>query len=222
MCFWVGFDGADPCVRVAAAVLFGVLGGTVCNFATQLKFYLHYDDALDIFAVHTIGGIVGNVRVFPLSPPPARTLTTLASRRAAAQILTGLFAQSSVAGFDGIALIPGGWLDRHYIQLGYQIADSMSGMAYSFVLTTIILWIMHYIPGLRMRTTEEAEVVGMDDYDMGEFAYDYVGLEADLGVRDVEGGLRKELENHTDGGREPRHHVVEAASSAASDEEKRV
>ena len=113
MCFWVWFGGADPCVRVAAAVLFGVLGGTVCNFATQLKFYLHYDDALDIFAVHTIGGIVGNVRVFPLSPPPARTLTTLASRRAAAQILTGLFAQSSVAGFDGIALIPGGWLDRH-------------------------------------------------------------------------------------------------------------
>ena len=41
-------------------------------------------------------------------------------------------------------------------------------------------------------------------------------------MRDVEGGLRKELENHTDGGREPRHHVVEAASSAASDEEKRV
>ncbi|ETW76197.1 ammonium transporter [Heterobasidion irregulare TC 32-1] len=184
-------------VGAPAAVLFGVLGGTVCNFATQLKFYLHYDDALDIFAVHTIGGIVGN-------------------------ILTGLFAQSSVAGFDGIASIPGGWLNRHYIQLGYQIADSMSGMAYSFVLTTIILWIMHYIPGLRMRTTEEAEVVGMDDYDMGEFAYDYVGLEADLGVRDVEGGLRKELENHTDGGREPRHHVVEAASSAASDEEKRV
>ena len=38
-----------------------MIGGTVCNFATQLKFYLDYDDALDIFAVHAIGGMVGNV-----------------------------------------------------------------------------------------------------------------------------------------------------------------
>jgi hypothetical protein len=32
----------------AAAVAFGVLGGTACNFATQLKFILGYDDALDV------------------------------------------------------------------------------------------------------------------------------------------------------------------------------
>jgi Amt family ammonium transporter len=37
------------------------VGATVCNFATQLKFLLDYDDALDIFAVHGIGGFVGNV-----------------------------------------------------------------------------------------------------------------------------------------------------------------
>lgn len=46
---------------LAAAVAFGVVGATVCNFATQLKFLLDYDDALDIFAVHGIGGFVGNV-----------------------------------------------------------------------------------------------------------------------------------------------------------------
>lgn len=50
-------------------------------------------------------------------------------------ILTGLFAQSSVASFDGSAPIAGGWLDHHYIQLGYQIADSVAGMSYSFVMT---------------------------------------------------------------------------------------
>ena len=33
----------------AAAVAFGVVGGTVCNFATQLKFLLGYDDALDVY-----------------------------------------------------------------------------------------------------------------------------------------------------------------------------
>lgn len=32
---------------LAAAVVFGVVGGTACNFSTQLKFILGYDDALD-------------------------------------------------------------------------------------------------------------------------------------------------------------------------------
>lgn len=42
---------------LAAAVLFGVLGGALCNFATQLKFVLGYDDALDVrlFRVLTKG-----------------------------------------------------------------------------------------------------------------------------------------------------------------------
>ena len=74
---------------LAAAVLFGFMAGTVCNFATQLKFLLSYDDCLDVFASHAIGGVVGNV-------------------------LTGLFAQASVAGFDGFTVINGGWLDHNY------------------------------------------------------------------------------------------------------------
>lgn len=119
----------------------------MCNFATQLKFALRYDDCLDIFASHAIGGVVGN-------------------------IMTGLFAQASVAGFDGSAPIPGGWIDHNYRQLGIQLADSVSGLAYSFVMTTIILWIMHFIPGLRLRCSEEAEIIGIDDAEMGEFAYD--------------------------------------------------
>ena len=50
-------------------------------------------------------------------------------------ILTGIFAQASVAGFDGITTIPGGWLDGHWVQLGIQLADSTAGMSYSFVMT---------------------------------------------------------------------------------------
>jgi ammonium transporter, Amt family len=80
---------------------------------------------------------------------------------------------------------------------------------------------MHYIPGLSLRCDDEAEIVGIDDYDMGEFAYDYVGLEQDLGVKDVEGGLERERVNATSGGREPRHHVVDADSSGGASEEKR-
>ncbi len=136
-------------------------------------------------------------------------------------MLTGIFAQSSVAGFDGITNIPGGWLDGHWVQLGWQLADSCSGFSYSFVMTTIILWVMHFIPGLSLRCDEEAEIVGIDDYDMGEFAYDYVGLEQDLGVKDIEGGLERERVNATSGGREPRHGVVDGDSGDASVTEKR-
>ncbi|PFH47896.1 hypothetical protein AMATHDRAFT_151057 [Amanita thiersii Skay4041] len=145
-------------VGAPASLAYGFVGGTVCNFATKLKFLCGYDDALDIFATHAIGGIVGN-------------------------ILTAFFAQSSVAGFDGITEIPGGWIDHHWVQLGYQIADSVAGLGYSFVVTTIILWIMHFIPGLRLRACEEDEIIGIDDAEMGEFAYDYVQLGQDLGHR---------------------------------------
>ncbi|KAI0766312.1 ammonium transporter [Irpex lacteus] len=139
----VAITPASGFVGSPAAVLFGFMAGTLCNFATQLKFLLKYDDCLDIFASHAIGGIIGN-------------------------LLTGLFAQASVAGFDDIAVIPGGWLDHHYIQLAYQLADSAAGFGYSFVMTTVILWIMHYIPGCRMRCDEETEILGVDDAEMGE------------------------------------------------------
>ncbi|KAI5832489.1 ammonium transporter [Schizophyllum commune Tattone D] len=144
-----GFVGAP------AAVLFGFMAGTVCNFSTQIKFFAGYDDSLDVFASHAVGGVVGN-------------------------ILTALFAQASVAGFDGFTVIPGGWLDHHYIQLGYHVADSVAGLGYAFTMTTLICWIMHYIPGLRLRVGESTELLGIDESEMGEFAYDYVGVESEL------------------------------------------
>jgi Amt family ammonium transporter len=146
-----GFVGAP------AAVLFGFMAGTTCNFATQCKFFAGYDDALDVFASHAIGGIVGN-------------------------LLTAIFAQASVAGFDGFTVIPGGWLDQHYIQLAWHVADSSAGLGYSFTVTTLILWAMHYIPGLRLRVSEETEILGIDDAEMGEFAYDYVGMEQEINL----------------------------------------
>ncbi|KAF8137179.1 ammonium transporter AmtB-like domain-containing protein [Boletus edulis] len=172
----VAITPASGFVGSPAAVLFGFMAGTVCNFATQLKFLFKYDDTLDIFASHAVGGVVGN-------------------------LLTGLFAQASVAGADGITTIPGGWLDQNYRQLGIQLADSASGLSYSFVMTTIILWVMHFIPFLRLRCDEETEIIGVDDAEMGEFAYDYVGIEAELLPR-------QEYNNTATGGsREPQHTV---------------
>lgn len=44
-----------------AAVIFGICGGICCNYATKLKYFLRCDDALDIFAVHGVGGFIGNI-----------------------------------------------------------------------------------------------------------------------------------------------------------------
>lgn len=86
-----------------------------------------------------------------------------------------------VAHLDGFSVIPGGWLNGHYIQLAYQLADSVSGFTYSFGGTCLILFIMNLIPGLSLRATEDAEVHGIDDAEIGEFA---VRDDSVLGGRD--------------------------------------
>lgn len=78
-----------------------------------------------------------------------------------------------VAHLDGFSKIPGGWLNGHYIQLAYQLADSVSGFTYSFGGTCIILFVMNLIPGLSLRATEDAEIHGIDDAEIGEFAVSF-------------------------------------------------
>ncbi|CAK7229298.1 ammonium transporter Amt1 [Sporothrix bragantina] len=148
-------------VPVWAAVPYGILGAAFANYATKLKFLMRIDDALDIFAVHAIGGLVGNV-------------------------CTGFFAANYIAHLDGVQVIEGGWVNHHWVQLGIQLADSFSGGAYSFVGTTLILFIMNMIPGLRLRASEEAEILGIDDSEIGEFAYDYVELTREV-LNEVDG-----------------------------------
>ena len=53
-------------------------------------------------------------------------------------------------------------------------------------MTTVLCWIMHFIPGLRLRASEEAEIVGIDDAYLGEFAYDYVGSDPELRLHRVD------------------------------------
>jgi Amt family ammonium transporter len=122
---------------------------------------MRIDDALDIFAVHGIGGLVGN-------------------------ILTAFFASKSIAHLDHTQVIGGGWLDHNWIQLGYQVADSVSGGCYSFVGTTLILFLLNMIPGMHLRAKEEAEILGIDDAEIGEFAYDYVELTREV-LNDMDG-----------------------------------
>lgn len=101
--------------------------------------------SLDIFSIHCIGGLVGN-------------------------LLTGLFAADYIAHLDGTTEIAGGWLNRHYMQLVYQLADSAAGFSYSFLGTCLLLLLLNFIPGLHLRASEEDEIMGMDDTEIGEFA----------------------------------------------------
>ena len=142
----VAITPASGYVGTPSSLVFGVIGGTACNFATQLKNVLGYDDALDIFAAHAIGGIVGN-------------------------ILTAFFADGRVSSFDGSeASDASGWINHNYIQLGYQLAGSCAGFGWSFVVTGILLVAIDHIPGLKFRCSEEDELMGVDISQTGEEA----------------------------------------------------
>ena len=141
-------------VGAPASLAFGFLGALAANFATGLKGLIGVDDTLDIFAAHGIGGMVGN-------------------------LLTGLFADSRVASFDGSAPIPGGWINHNYIQLAYQLADTVADFAWSFVVTMILLFVIDRIPGLHFRASEQDEILGIDLAHVGEEVM-YVPIASDL------------------------------------------
>ncbi|KAK0198521.1 ammonium transporter [Armillaria mellea] len=76
----------------------GVVSAAICNLATKVKFLLRIDDALDLFAEHAVGGMVG-------------------------LILTAFFGDSEVIALDGINTAAlGGWMDRNWKQLYIQFA----------------------------------------------------------------------------------------------------
>jgi len=126
-------------------VVFGVCGALACNLALNLKHLLKYDDALDVFAVHGVGGIVGN-------------------------ILTGIFAQKHYSPTE----IHGGLLDGNPMQIVHQLIDTVAGLGWSFVVTFIILFVMNKIPGLSLRVDLESERAGLDQAELGFSCYEHV------------------------------------------------
>ncbi|RKP08174.1 ammonium transporter AmtB-like domain-containing protein [Thamnocephalis sphaerospora] len=146
----VAITPASGYVQPWAAFVFGIIAGAVCHFACDLKHRLGYDDALDVFAVHGVGGLVGN-------------------------LLTGIFADASIATLDN-ASIPGGWINGNWIQLPIQLAASGAGAGWAFVITYIMLFIMDKIPALRLRVDEHEEILGLDASQMGELGYEHMAI----------------------------------------------
>jgi len=154
----VGITPGAGFVSPCPAAAIGLITATVCNFGIKIKSKIGIDDALDVFGVHCIGGITGN-------------------------LLTGIFAQKYVQDLDGgySYKAQGGWLDGSWDQLLYQFIGCVAGFFWSFCLTYLLLKLMDLIPGLSIRVEREAEVYGIDQSEMGEVAYDYVSYtQADL------------------------------------------
>lgn len=57
----VAITPASGFVAPWAAIIIGIVGSATCYYATGLKAFLRVDDSLDIFAIHAIGGIMGNI-----------------------------------------------------------------------------------------------------------------------------------------------------------------
>ena len=124
----VAITPASGFVGPMAAIAIGLVSGVVCFWgATSLKQSLGYDDSLDAFGVHGIGGIVGC-------------------------LLTGVFADPELGGMgfaEGITTIGQ--------QVWAQFLSLVVTVVFSGVLSFIILKIVDAIVGLRVEENEEQE-----------------------------------------------------------------
>ncbi len=153
-----GLVAATPAcgnITLYGAVVLGVVAGAICNFSTKIKYILRVDDSLDVLAEHGIAGIVG-------------------------LIFNALFGADWVIGLDGSTEHDGGWISHNWKQLYKQFAYACACIGYCFVMTLLIAFVIDKIPGLHLRASEEAESAGMDEDQIGEFAYDYVEVRRDF------------------------------------------
>jgi len=116
-----GFVGPVP------AIIIGIVAGIICCFAMMFKTRFGYDDALDVVAVHGVGGIWG-------------------------ALATGLFATKTInpAGFDGLFY-------GNPKQVLIQAVGIMAAIAFSMGVTAVILKVVDYVTGLRVTEEEEVQ-----------------------------------------------------------------
>ncbi len=134
-------------VDANGAVIIGVLAGAVPFFAcTKLKSWFHYDDALDTFGVHAVGGTLGAF------------LTGLLATASANSNLTGPAATE-----NGLARIVGHmlWLE--------QLKAMAITIALALIGTSIIALVVRSTIGLRI--APEIERQGLDINLHGEEGY---------------------------------------------------
>jgi Amt family ammonium transporter len=132
-------------VNPMPALLMGATAGIVCAWACgTLKSTLGYDDSLDAFGVHGVGGTLGAV-------------------------LTGVFATRAC--WDVAEGQPLGMIEGGTVMTGQLVAVGVTWI-FSIVATFILLKIVDAVVGLRV--SQEDETVGLDMSQHGEEAYIHV------------------------------------------------
>jgi Amt family ammonium transporter len=133
-----------------AAVLMGLIVSPICYLAIAfVKHKLGYDDALDAFGVHGVGGIVGGV-------------------------LTGIFCVPGLSWTD----FGGLWYTGDLTLLGAQVLGILVTIAFVGVLTMVIGLLVKALFKGSLRVDESIESEGMDATVHGESAYPaYNGLD---------------------------------------------
>jgi Amt family ammonium transporter len=135
----VAITPAAGFVGVMGSLAIGFAAGALCFVAVEIINKTKLDDALDVFAVHGIGGIVG-------------------------AILTGVFAVEAIGGTAGL-------IEGNAGIVGTQVVAVVATLAYSFIATTVILFVLDKIPGLGLRVSEREEDEGLDIASHGERAF---------------------------------------------------
>ena len=125
----VAITPAAGFVDPMGALWIGLASGVICFIAsTSIKRAIGYDDALDVFGVHAVGGIVG-------------------------AILTGVFATVAITGGDA----PLGGLEGNWAQVGIQIKGVVATIVYCGLGTFVLLMVTKIFFGLRVTPQEEID-----------------------------------------------------------------
>jgi len=123
-------------------VLIGIIAGAVCFWAcTSLKLRLGYDDSLDVFGVHGIGGLIGT-------------------------LMAGLLAVGSLSAGPDLPNGVRGLLEGNVHQLLLQFYGVAVTLVWAGGLTFVILKVVGALVPLRVR--QEDEVIGLDVSQHGE------------------------------------------------------
>ena len=150
----VGITPAAGFVTPMSALAIGFIAGIVCFVAvTEVKKRLGYDDSLDAFGVHGVGGFTG-------------------------AILTGIFANSAVNAVfkDGDKVLPSGLLEGNSKQVVNQLIASLIAAGFGVVGSLVLLFLIDKTIGLRV--SGEDEITGLDFSQHGEEGYNF---DADMG-----------------------------------------
>ncbi|AXE37837.1 ammonium transporter [Acidipropionibacterium virtanenii] len=145
----VGITPACAAVSPLGACIVGFACGVCCALAVGLKYRFGYDDSLDVVGVHMVGGFVGTVLIGLVADKNYLALGHSAALEA-----------------NGYGLLYGGGAKL----LGVQLVCALAVMAYSFIVSFLIAWVIKKTMGIRISTKDE--LTGIDLIEHAEAGYD--------------------------------------------------